>query len=138
MPTINQLVKKPRAAKKKKIGKLALKATWNSLKKSFSFSNSPQKSGICKKVGVLKPKKPNSANRAYARIILKNRKEVTAYIPGEGHNIREYSLVHITGGGAQDLPGVKYHIVRGKGDVEGVSKRNQGRSLYGTKAAKKK
>lgn len=136
MPTINQLVKKPRISKNRKVGKLALKAIWNSKKKSYSFLNSPQKSGICKKVGVLKPRKPNSANRAYARVILKNKKEITVYIPGEKHNLREYSSVLISGGGAQDLPGVKYHVIRGKGDSEGVINRKQGRSIYGTKRKK--
>jgi small subunit ribosomal protein S12 len=93
---------------------------------------------MCKKVGVLNPKKPNSANRAFARIILKNKKEITVSIPGEKHNLREYSYVLIGGGGAKDLPGVKYHVIRGKGDAEGVSNRKQGRSLYGTKSDKKK
>lgn len=133
MPTINQLVKKTRAPKKTKLGLLALKFSYNSRKKKYSLSNSPQKSGICKKVGVLKPMKPNSANRAYARVILKNKKEITVYIPGEKHNLQEYSSVLISGGGAQDLPGVKYSVIRGRGDAEGVKDRKQGRSLYGTK-----
>ncbi|WNE39952.1 MAG: 30S ribosomal protein S12 [Mycoplasmataceae bacterium] len=133
MPTINQLVKKPRAPKKTKLGLLALKFSYNSRKKKYSLSNSPQKSGICKKVGVLKPMKPNSANRAYARVILKNKKEITVYIPGEKHNLQEYSSVLISGGGAQDLPGVKYSVIRGRGDTEGVKDRKQGRSLYGAK-----
>ncbi|WNE41255.1 MAG: 30S ribosomal protein S12 [Mycoplasmataceae bacterium] len=133
MPTINQLVKKPRTPKQAKLGLLALKFNYNSRRKKYSLSNSPQKSGICKKVGVLKPMKPNSANRAYARVILKNKKEVTVYIPGEKHNLQEYSSVTIMGGGAQDLPGVKYSVVRGQGDTEGVKDRKQGRSLYGTK-----
>jgi small subunit ribosomal protein S12 len=93
---------------------------------------------MCKKVGVLNPMKPNSANRAYARVILKNKKEVTVSIPGEKHNLREYSSVLICGGGAKDLPGVKYHVIRGKGDSEGVKNRKQGRSLYGTKLEKAK
>src|SRR6185503_3811502 len=105
-------------------------------RKKYSLSNNPQKSGICKKIGVNKPRKPNSANRAYARVILKNKKEITVYIPGEKHNLQEYSSVLISGGGAQDLPGVKYHVICGCGDTEGVKDRKQGRSLYGTKKAK--
>jgi small subunit ribosomal protein S12 len=89
-------------------------------------------------LGVTKPKKPNSANRAYARIILKNKKEITVYIPGEKHNLQEYSAVLVSGGGAQDLPGVKYHVIRGYGGAEGVKDRKQGRSLYGTKKVKNK
>ena len=86
----------------------------------------------------MKPKKPNSANRATARVVLKNKKEITVYIPGEKHNLQEYSSVLISGGGAQDLPGVKYHVIRGHGDTEGVKDRKQGRSLYGAKKAKGK
>jgi len=138
MTTINQLVKNPRSPKQKKAKLLALKANWNSRRKKYSLSNNPQKSGICKKIGVLKPKKPNSANRAYARVILKNKKEITVYIPGEKHNLQEYSSVLISGGGAQDLPGVKYHIIRGHADTEGVKERKQGRSLYGSKKGKSK
>ncbi|CAJ0849645.1 21881_t:CDS:2 [Entrophospora sp. SA101] len=130
MPTINQLVKNPRVPKPKKTKLLALKANWNSRKKKYSAANNPQKSGICKKIGVIKPRKPNSANRAYARIVLKNKKEITVYIPGEKHNLQEYSSVLISGGGAQDLPGVKYSVIRGRGDAEGVKDRKQGRSLY--------
>jgi len=136
MPTINQLVKNPRVAKIRKTRKLALKSSWNSLHKTYSFLDSPQKSGICKKVGVLKPRKPNSANRAYARVVLKNKKEITVYIPGEKHNLQEYSSVLISGGGAKDLSGVKYHVIRGHADTEGVKDRKQGRSLYGAKRAK--
>ncbi|CAG8824082.1 9772_t:CDS:10, partial [Gigaspora margarita] len=106
------------------------------VEKKYSLSNNPQKSGICKKIGVNKPRKPNSANRAYARVILKNKKEITVYIPGEKHNLQEFSSVLISGGGAQDLPGVKYHVVRGYGDTEGVKERKQGRSLYGAKKTK--
>ncbi|CAG8630641.1 2746_t:CDS:2 [Ambispora gerdemannii] len=138
MPTINQLVNKPRTSKAKKTKELALKINWNSQSKSYSFANSPQKSGICKKVGVLNPRKPNSANRAFARVVLKNKKEVAVYIPGEKHNLQEYSSVLISGGGAQDLPGVKYHVIRGHGDAEGVKERKQGRSLYGVKKKKLK
>jgi len=135
MPTVNQLVKNVRVPKTKKVKKLALKISWNSKKKTYSFAKKPFVKGNVKKVGVTKPKKPNSANRPYARVILKNKKEITVYIPGEKHNLQEYSSVLIAGGGAQDLPGVKYHVVRGysKGDAKGVEKRSQGRSLYGTK-----
>jgi small subunit ribosomal protein S12 len=140
MPTINQLVRNPRTPKLKKPRLLALKSNFsdNGKKKKYFLSNNPQKSGICKKVGVLKPMKPNSANRAYARVILKNKKEITVYIPGEKHNLQEYSSVLISGGGAQDLPGVKYHVVRGCADTEGVKERKQGRSLYGNKKVNKK
>src|SRR6185369_10455431 len=138
MTTINQLVKNPRVPKQKKTKLLALKVNWNSQKKKYSAANSPQKAGICKKIGVIKPRKPNSANRAYARIVLKNKKEITVYIPGEKHNLQEYSSVLISGGGAKDLSGVKYHVIRGRGDTEGVKERKQGRSLYGTKRAKSK
>lgn len=135
MPTANQLVKNVRKPKKRKVKKLALKINWNSKKKTYRFANHPFMKGNVKKVGVTKPKKPNSANRPYARVVLWNKKEVTVYIPGEGHNLQEYSSVLIAGGGAQDLPGVKYHVVRGysKGNAGGVEKRSQGRSLYGTK-----
>ncbi|CAJ0908505.1 13439_t:CDS:2 [Entrophospora sp. SA101] len=121
----------------KKLQKLAKERKLHFLiEKRYSLSNNPQKSGICKKIGVNKPRKPNSANRAYARVILKNKKEITVYIPGEKHNLQEYSSVLISGGGAQDLPGVKYHVIRGCGDTEGVKERKQGRSLYGAKKAK--
>ena len=140
MPTVNQLVKNIRTPKKRKVKKLALKVNLNSKKKTYYFSNNPFVKGSVKKVGVTKPKKPNSANRPYARVVLKNKKEVTVYIPGEKHNLQEYSSVLIAGGGAQDLPGVKYHVVRGysKGDAKGVEKRSQGRSLYGTKKSSSK
>lgn len=136
MPTINQLVKNKREKKqKRKI--TALSTSWNQTKKKFLFNNSPQKSGICEKVGKMNPKKPNSALRSYARVSLSNNTKVTVYIPGEGHNIQEYSSVLIAGGGAQDLPGVKYHVLRGNLDCGGVEGRKQGRSLYGTKRGKK-
>jgi small subunit ribosomal protein S12 len=138
MATLNQLVKNPRVSKQKKSRLLALKANWNSRRRKYSLSDNPQKSGICKKVFVMKPKKPNSANRATARVVLKNKKEITVYIPGEKHNLQEYSSVLISGGGAQDLPGVKYHVIRGHGDTEGVKDRKQGRSLYGAKKTKGK
>lgn len=137
MPTINQLVRNQRKSKNRKKKNIALSTGWNQKKKRFLSFNSPQKSGICKKVGKMNPKKPNSAFRSFARISLSNNMEVTAYIPGEGHNIQEYSSVLIAGGGAQDLPGVKYHVLRGNLDCAGVSGRKQGRSLYGTKRGKK-
>src|SRR5947207_2327516 len=141
MPTINQLVRNPRIPKPKKSSLLALKFNFrdNSKKKKYYLSNNPQKSGICKKVGVLKPMKPNSANRAYARVVLSNKKEITVYIPGEKHNFQEYSQVLISGRGAKDLPGVQYRVIRGYSrgdDKEGVKGRKQGRSLYGTKKPK--
>ena len=142
MPTINQLIKNPRKNKKEK-GKrknLALRKSWNSLHKNYSWLFSPQKSGVCIKVGIMKPKKPNSAQRKFARVRLSNNMEVTAYIPGEGHNLQEYSTVLINGGGVRDLPGVKFHIIRGakRWDTSPVEKRQQSRSLYGTKKSKVK
>lgn len=138
MPTINQLARNPRKDKKTRERKKALKINWNSQRKTYSFSKSPQKAGVCKKVGKLTPRKPNSALRSYVRVILNNKEEVTAYIPGEGHNIQDYSNVLIQGGGAQDLPGVKYTVVRGMRDAAGVKDRKQGRSIYGTKKEKDK
>src|SRR5579871_755313 len=123
MPTVNQLVKNTRIPKTKKVKKLALKLDWNSKSKTYSFSKNPFAKGTIKKVGVIKPRKPNSANRAYARVVLKNKKQISVYIPGEKHNLQEYSSVLISGGGAQDLPGIKYHIVRGYGDAKGVEGR---------------
>jgi small subunit ribosomal protein S12 len=139
MPTVNQLVKNIRTPKKRKVKKLALKINFNSKKKKYYFANNPFKKGNIKKVGVSKPKKPNSANRPYARVVLSNRREVTIYIPGERHNLQEYSSVLTSGRGAKDLPGVKYRVVRGysRGDAKGVEKRSQGRSLYGTKKSSK-
>lgn len=137
MVTINQLTNNKRKKKTYKKKTSALKIRYNSQKKTYSPANSPFAKGICIKVGVLKPKKPNSANRAFARVKLTNGKEVTVYIPGEKHNLQEYSSVLISGGGAQDLPGVSYHVVRGYGDTKGVEERKQGRSLYGTKRKEK-
>jgi small subunit ribosomal protein S12 len=137
MPTINQLIRNPRVPKKRKIRKLDLKENYNSLKGTHSFSNNPQKSGICRKVGIIKPKKPNSAKRSFAHVQLSNQRRVTVYIPGEKHNFQEYSSVLIHGRRAQDLPGVKYRAIRGCGDdKEGVKDRRQGRSLYGAKKPK--
>ena len=133
MSTINQLIHKPRVPKRRRKEKLALKVNWNSLKKTYSFQNSPQKRGICIKVWTNKPKKPNSAQRSVARVKLTNGKVVTIYIPGEKHNLQEYSPVLTSGRGAKDLPGVQYRVIRGYGDTEGVKDRKQGRSLYGTK-----
>lgn len=143
MPTINQLVRKPRKSAVKKTKAPALRFTYNSLKgKTRRNNGSPQKRGVCTKVSTVTPKKPNSALRKIARVRLSNGMEVTAYIPGEGHNLQEHSVVLIRGGRVKDLPGVRYHIVRGTLDTQGVSNRKQGRSKYGTKkgaqAAKKR
>lgn len=136
MARISQLVRKPRQAKKKTKRNLALSIGWNALRNFSFWQNSPQKSGVCKKIGKMKPKKPNSALRSFARVVLSNKKEVTAYIPGEGHNLQDYSNVLIQGGRSQDLPGVKFVVVRGIRDTEGVKNRKQGRSLYGKKREK--
>lgn len=134
MPTINQLVRKPRKSVTKKTKAPALRFTYNSLKgKMKRGKGSPQKRGVCTKVSTVTPKKPNSALRKIARVRLSNGMEVTAYIPGEGHNLQEHSVVLIRGGRVKDLPGVRYHIVRGTLDTQGVSNRKQGRSKYGTK-----
>ncbi len=124
MPTINQLVRKSRE-----------KVTWKS--KSPALSSSPQKRGVCTRVYTTTPKKPNSALRKVARVRLTNGIEVTAYIPGEGHNLQEHSIVLIRGGRVKDLPGVRYHIIRGTLDTQGVQDRKQGRSKYGAKRPKK-
>jgi small subunit ribosomal protein S12 len=138
MPTINQLVRKGRESKVKKSDSPALNKGYNSFKKSLTNENSPQKRGVCTRVGTLTPKKPNSALRKYARVRLSNNMEVTAYIPGIGHNLQEHSVVLIRGGRVKDLPGVRYHIVRGALDTAGVDGRMQGRSKYGTKRPKEK
>ena len=136
MPTINQLVRKPRQSKSKKSDSPALNRGFNSKKKQFTNLNSPQKRGVCTRVGTMTPKKPNSALRKYARVRLSNNIEVNAYIPGIGHNLQEHSVVLVRGGRVKDLPGVRYHIVRGALDTSGVDGRKQGRSLYGTKKPK--
>ena len=136
MPTINQLVRKPRQSKSKKSDSPALNRGFNSKKKQFTNLNSPQKRGVCTRVGTMTPKKPNSALRKYARVRLSNNIEVNAYIPGIGHNLQEHSVVLVRGGRVKDLPGVRYHIVRGALDTSGVDGRRQGRSLYGTKKLK--
>lgn len=139
MPTVNQLLKKPRKNKKAKSNTPALHTVLNSLRrrKREMPAGAPFKRGVCLKVTTTTPKKPNSALRKIARVRLSNGMEVTAYIPGEGHNLQEHSIVMIRGGRVKDLPGVRYHIVRGVYDTQGVSGRKQGRSLYGTKKDKK-
>ncbi len=136
MPTINQLVRKGRVSKVKATDSPALNRGYNSHKKRFTNQNSPQKRGVCTRVGTLTPKKPNSALRKYARVRLSNNMEVTAYIPGIGHNLQEHSVVLIRGGRVKDLPGVRYHIVRGALDTAGVEGRQKGRSKYGAKKSK--
>ena len=136
MPTINQLVRKPRKSKTKQSDSPALNRGFNSKKKQFTNLNSPQKRGVCTRVGTMTPKKPNSALRKVARVRLTNGIEVSAYIPGEGHNLQEHSVVLIRGGRVKDLPGVRYHILRGTLDTAGVEKRMQSRSKYGAKKPK--
>ena len=139
MPTINQLVRKGRKEVPKKTKTPALRFSYNALKnKVMQGSGSPQKRGVCVQVKTTTPKKPNSALRKIARVRLTNHKEVTAYIPGEGHELQEHSVVLIRGGRVKDLPGVRYHIVRGALDTSGVSNRRQGRSKYGSKKAREK
>ncbi len=133
MPTINQLVRSPRVDKKKKDKTPQLAVNYNTLKKVYTTSFSPQKRGVCTKVSTLTPKKPNSAIRKYARVRLSNGMEVSAYIPGIGHRLQEHSVVLIRGGRVKDLPGVRYHIIRGTLDATGVENRKQGRSKYGAK-----
>ncbi|WP_033160953.1 30S ribosomal protein S12 [[Mycoplasma] collis] len=137
MPTISQLVRQGRKKKIRKTKAPALNRGFNSLDKRETKIPAPFKRGVCTRVATMTPKKPNSALRKYARVKLSNRMEVTAYIPGEGHNLQEHSVVLIRGGKVKDLPGVRYHIVRGTQDAAGVNKRNQGRSKYGTKKPKK-
>ena len=136
MPTINQLVRNKRKTKKKKRKSPVLAIGYNSNKKVHTKQFSPQKRGVCTRVGTMTPKKPNSALRKYARVRLSNGMEVTAYIPGEGHNLQEHSVVLLRGGRVKDLIGVRYHIVRGALDTAGVEDRKQGRSKYGTKRPK--
>lgn len=137
MPTINQLIKNPRKKQKSKSKSPALLKIFNHLKnKSIKF-NSPIKRGVCVKVTTMTPKKPNSALRKIARVRLTNGMEVNAYIPGEGHNLQEHSVVMIRGGRVKDLPGVRYHIIRGLLDTQGVQNRKQARSRYGAKKPKK-
>ena len=138
MPTINQLVRQGREKTTFKSKAPALNRGWNSLQKKTTSTTSPQKRGVCTRVGTMTPKKPNSALRKYCRVRLSNGREVTAYIGGEGHNLQEHSVVMIRGGRVKDLPGVRYHIVRGTLDCAGVDKRRQSRSLYGAKRPKAK
>ena len=138
MPTINQLVRKNRKAKTKKSKSPVLNVGFNTLERKQTETSSPQKRGVCTRVGTKTPKKPNSALRKYARVRLSNGKEVDTYIPGEGHNLQEHSVVLIRGGRVKDLIGVRYHIIRGTMDTAGVDKRRQGRSKYGTKKPKDK
>lgn len=136
MPTINQLVRQGRTDKTTKSNSPALNRGYNSLAKKATSTKSPQKRGVCTRVATMTPKKPNSALRKYARVRLTNGLEVTAYIPGIGHKLQEHSVVLIRGGRVKDLPGVRYHIVRGTLDATGVDGRMQSRSKYGTKKPK--
>lgn len=136
MPTIRQLIKKGRKKSSAKPKAPALTFTFNVLKNRPKEFSSPFKRGVCLKVFTVTPKKPNSALRKVARVRLTNGMEVTAYIPGEGHNLQEHSVVVIRGGRVKDLPGVRYHVVRGRLDMAGVEGRKQERSKYGTKRAK--
>ena len=136
MPTFYQLVRKGRKVSVKKSTAPALQKSLNSLKKRTSDLSSPQKRGVCTAVRTATPKKPNSALRKIARVRLTNGMEVTAYIPGIGHNLQEHSVVLIRGGRVKDLPGTRYHIIRGTLDTQGVAKRMQSRSKYGAKRPK--
>jgi small subunit ribosomal protein S12 len=138
MPTVNQLIKKGRKTRIKKSKSIALKQNFNSLKRKYIKVNNPLKRGVCTVVRTMTPKKPNSALRKVARVRLSNKMEVTAYIQGIGHNLAEHSIVLVRGGRVKDLPGVKYHIVRGKFDTGGVDNRTTSRSKYGAKAPKAK
>lgn len=139
MPTISQLIRKGRKVQKKRTKAPNLQHAWNALnlRRVKLEKGAPQKRGVCLKVTTMTPKKPNSALRKIARVRLTNGEEVTAYIGGEGHNLQEHSVVMVRGGRVKDLPGVRYHIVRGVLDTEGVRDRKQGRSLYGAKKPKK-
>ncbi len=138
MPTINQLVRQGRQSVEKKSKTPALGRGFNSLHRTTTNISSPQKRGVCTSVKTVTPKKPNSALRKVARVRLTNGIEVTAYIPGIGHNLQEHSVVLIRGGRVKDIPGVRYHIVRGTLDTAGVANRSQARSKYGAKRPKKK
>ncbi len=133
MPTINQLIKSGRKPVAKKIKATALRKSFNSIKRRMVSTLNPQKAGVCLQVKTMTPKKPNSALRKIARVRLSNKQEVTAYIMGEGHNLAEHSIVLVRAGRVRDLPGVKYHIIRGKLDAGGVDKRRTSRSKYGQK-----
>ena len=136
MPTFNQLVRKGREVLVTKSTAPALQKTYNSQKKKYTNLESPQKRGVCTAVRTMTPKKPNSALRKVARVRLTNGIEVTSYIPGIGHNLQEHSVVLIRGGRVKDLPGVRYHIIRGTLDTQGVAGRGQARSKYGAKRPK--
>ena len=136
MPTFNQLVRKGRKETEYKSTAPALQVGLNSLKKKETKQSSPQKRGVCTTVKTMTPKKPNSALRKVARVKLTNGLEVSAYIPGIGHNLQEHSVVMVRGGRVKDLPGVRYHIIRGTLDTQGVANRNQARSKYGAKRPK--
>ena len=139
MPTINQLVRKGRRKLKKRTKVPALHLTHNTLRGRTGWTNgSPQKRGVCIQVKTVTPKKPNSALRKVARVRLTNGMEVNAYIPGEGHNLQEHSVVLLRGGRVKDVPGIRYHIIRGTLDTDGVANRRQGRSRYGAKRPEKK
>lgn len=138
VPTVNQLVKRSRKSTVRKSKSPAMTYVVNTIKNRNKLSQSPFKRGVCVKVATVTPKKPNSALRKIARVRLTNGMEVTAYIPGIGHNLQEHSIVMIRGGRVKDLPGVRYHIVRGRLDASGVDGRNRGRSKYGSKRPKAK
>lgn len=138
MPTVSQLIKKKRNNKSSKTKSPALSYGFNVLQKKVQTYTSPQKMGVCLRVTTMTPKKPNSALRKFARVRLSNGSEVTAYIPGVGHSLQEHSSVLVRGGRVKDLPGVRYHIIRGALDATGVANRQQGRSKYGSKRPKDK
>ena len=138
MPTFNQLVRRGREVHEKKHKAPAMLKGWNSLKDEYTDQHSPQKRGVCTVVKTLTPKKPNSAMRKVARVRLSNGIEVTSYIPGVGHNLQEHSVVLVRGGRVKDLPGTRYHVVRGTLDTQGVEGRMQSRSKYGAKRPKTK
>ena len=137
MPTINQLVRKNRTDKTKNKKSPVLNVGFNSKDRKVTNTDHPQMRGVCTRVGTKTPKKPNSALRKYARVRLSNGREVDTYIPGEGHNLQEHSVVLIRGGRVKDLIGVRYHVIRGALDTQGVNERKQSRSKYGTKKPKK-
>jgi small subunit ribosomal protein S12 len=138
MPTVNQLIKKPRNKENRKSRSVAMAKGINTIQNKAIYYNAPFKRGVCTKVTTTTPKKPNSAVRKIARVRLTNGMEVTAYIPGMGHKLQEHSVVMLRGGRVKDLAGVRYHIVRGRLDATGVEKRMQARSKYGVKKAKAK
>jgi len=134
MPTFNQLVKKGRKKSKSKLKSPALQGAFNSIKRKITKTTSPQKRGVVTLVKTMPPKKPHSALRKVAKVRLSNRREITAYIPGEGHDLAEHSVVLVRGGRVRDLPGVRYHIIRGPLDASGVANRGSSRSKYGVKS----